>query len=422
MSNIDESGLVRCESIDTRRYVYLQTDAIAFHYRWIIERFSSVFGQQQRQNAPSGSGEHQQRNHDNVDEDDDDDGEDEREGDEEDGDKYIDDRPASCQRPHVDSPLFAADVSRGISWFLRLVAATSQRGQRYYSLYLHLDRSSSWSDAMAVLAANVGQSFPDMCNCTSILYYPGKYSRDDSVKYEPYCIRNFINELWIRDETPFDRLVISAAIVQLPMATYAPFVSVQPSYGLPGNFTELLRQEKLVDVTFKTDDGRCFPAHRCVVAARSPVFRAMFDNRWTEANKPTIAVPDVDAEVFAEVLAFIYSDVAPPSLSVKPLELLVAADRFGLSRLMTMAENQLIEQLSNDNVCDVLITADQHSRPYLKQSALIYLTQNAEAVSHTEGWNRLHNVRNLLDEVILEACRQVDDDEGLPLAKRVKTS
>ncbi|KAB8112806.1 hypothetical protein EE612_051541, partial [Oryza sativa] len=50
-------------------------------------------------------------------------------------------------------------------------------------------------------------------------------------------------------------------------------------------------------------------AHRCVLAARSPVFRAeLFGPMKESAATAVITVDDMEAEVFRALLAFIYTD------------------------------------------------------------------------------------------------------------------
>lgn len=43
------------------------------------------------------------------------------------------------------------------------------------------------------------------------------------------------------------------------------------------SLTDLLQQQRLVDVTLVADDGHLFDAHRLVLSALSPYFQQMFD-------------------------------------------------------------------------------------------------------------------------------------------------
>ena len=62
-------------------------------------------------------------------------------------------------------------------------------------------------------------------------------------------------------------------------ASLAPHLAVDPvvSILLPllQDYTKLLTDTALADVIFAVD-GQRFPVHRCVLAARSPYFKALF--------------------------------------------------------------------------------------------------------------------------------------------------
>jgi speckle-type POZ protein len=55
-----------------------------------------------------------------------------------------------------------------------------------------------------------------------------------------------------------------------------------------------------------------FRAHRCILAARSPVFAAMFSNRMAEVSSSTdgitlVHIDDITRPVFEALLRFIYT-------------------------------------------------------------------------------------------------------------------
>jgi len=72
--------------------------------------------------------------------------------------------------------------------------------------------------------------------------------------------------------------------------------------------------------------GTEFEAHKAVLAARSPVFAAMFEHEMEERKKNRVEITDVDVEVLREMLRFIYTGKSN-ALDKMADDLLAAADK-----------------------------------------------------------------------------------------------
>ncbi|XP_006498480.1 speckle-type POZ protein-like isoform X6 [Mus musculus] len=72
--------------------------------------------------------------------------------------------------------------------------------------------------------------------------------------------------------------------------------------------------------------GKEFKAHKSVLAARSPVFNAMFEHEMEECTKNRVEINDLDPEVFKEMMRFVYTGKAP-NLDKMADNLLAAADK-----------------------------------------------------------------------------------------------
>lgn len=109
---------------------------------------------------------------------------------------------------------------------------------------------------------------------------------------------------------------------------------VPPPSDLHKHLGELLQSKDGTDVTFHVS-GESFAAHKGILAARSPVFKAKFFGSMAETSSESLEIKDMEAAVFRSMLHFIYTDTVPELDSEEELEaaatmaqhLLAAADR-----------------------------------------------------------------------------------------------
>lgn len=163
-------------------------------------------------------------------------------------------------------------------------------------------------------------------------------------------IRRDTLERYLKDDSFTLRcdIVVIADANSMDTATTPPSIKVPPS-DMQQHFSDLLLAEEGTDVTFKVG-GETIAAHRCVLAARSAVFKAELFGTMKEGTTTTsvIQVDDMDAQVFRAMLGFIYSD-SPPDIEeeedadVMWQHLLIAADRYDLRRLRLICEEKLSE-------------------------------------------------------------------------------
>ncbi|TYI70496.1 hypothetical protein E1A91_D08G225400v1 [Gossypium mustelinum] len=164
------------------------------------------------------------------------------------------------------------------------------------------------------------------------------------------------------------------------------------------HFGQLLKTGKGTDVSFEVD-GEVFYAHKLVLAARSPVFRAQLFGPMKEQNTKQIKVEDIEAPVFKALLHFMYWDSLPDMQELTGLDskwvttlmsqhLLAAADRYGLERLRLLCESNLCEDVAINTVATTLALAEQHHCFQLKAVCLKFVAvpENLRAVMQTDGF------------------------------------
>ncbi|TYH82166.1 hypothetical protein ES332_D02G039500v1 [Gossypium tomentosum] len=177
-------------------------------------------------------------------------------------------------------------------------------------------------------------------------------------------------------------------------------ITVPPS-DIGQHFGKLLESGKGADVKFEVD-GETFDAHKLVLAARSPVFRAQLFGPLKDQNTQSIRVEDMEAPVFKALLHFIYWDAlldmeelmgstSKWASTLVAQHLLAAADRYALERMRLLCEAKLCEGVTINTVATTLALAEQHNCLHLKGVCLkfIALPENLKAVMQTDGFEYL---------------------------------
>ncbi|CAL4979523.1 unnamed protein product [Urochloa decumbens] len=157
------------------------------------------------------------------------------------------------------------------------------------------------------------------------------------------------------------------------------------------------RMERTVDVTFQVA-GEKFAAHRCVLAARSPVFMAELFGPMKENTMNYIRIDDMDARVFKAMLHFMYTDTMADidkedDALVITQHLLVAADTYDLERLKLICEDKLCRYIDASTVATTLALSEQHCCHGLKKACFDFLKtpSNLQAAMANEGFDHLMN-------------------------------
>ncbi|XP_046983193.1 ankyrin repeat and SOCS box protein 2-like [Schistocerca americana] len=126
-------------------------------------------------------------------------------------------------------------------------------------------------------------------------------------------------------------------------------------------------------------------AHGAVLAARSPVFAAMFQHDTLEASSGQVAIPDVEGPVMRQLLAYCYT-LRAPQLSGTAPQLLEASDKYGLSALRDLCEEQMVAQLAIENAATTGVLAVRHSCPRLTAASVAFIKAHNFQIMATRGW------------------------------------
>nr|CAB3490350.1 unnamed protein product [Digitaria exilis] len=151
----------------------------------------------------------------------------------------------------------------------------------------------------------------------------------------------------------------------------------------------LLSSGEGADVAFEVG-GETVPAHRTILAARSPVFKAELFGPARPSGEVCVWVDGIEVDVFKAMLHFVYTDSLPEVVEedgagseakkattmmteAMAQGLLAAADRYGLERLKLMCEDKLCDGIQTSSVGTLLALAEKHGCQGLKKACLDFL-------------------------------------------------
>ncbi|CAL5061886.1 unnamed protein product [Urochloa decumbens] len=198
------------------------------------------------------------------------------------------------------------------------------------------------------------------------------------------------------DVTVFNGFRAAAAAAAPPPKSKSKLAPVPPS-ELQKHLGDLLQSGRGADVVFELDGGERFPAHRCVLSARSAAVSAeLFGAGAKEGDAANgaagvVRVEGVGAGAFRALLRYAYTDALPEVERGEEnwvyADLLAAADRFSSERLKVMCANKLCVGIDAGTVKNTLALAEWHRCNGLKEACLDFLAHpaNLRAAIGTHG-------------------------------------
>ena len=128
------------------------------------------------------------------------------------------------------------------------------------------------------------------------------------------------------------------------------------------------------------------------------------NNSMVESNSGEVEIVDVSADVMELLLRYMYyDDVAKENITC---DLLIAADKYNVETLVCICVRHLAENLTNENVINVMIAGYMCNKRLLLESASRFAFENRGHLVTSQDWNDLkkENPRmaaNILSEAML---------------------
>ena len=153
-----------------------------------------------------------------------------------------------------------------------------------------------------------------------------------------------------------------------------------------GELGKVLSDDKeFTDIKIQCE-GQSFDCHMVILAARSPVFKAMFQSDMKETQTQKVTIDDFKAEVVGEMLNFIYTGNVSSQDAILDIasELLKVADKYQLDLLKNICEESLCSTLKVINCVEYLVLGDMYNAVKLKKKAMRLVVENADSISNTD--------------------------------------
>ena len=154
-------------------------------------------------------------------------------------------------------------------------------------------------------------------------------------------------------------------------------------------YGKLLEDTALADVTFAVD-GQRFPAHRCVLAARSAYFDGLFKSGrgmregGSSAGGQDIVLEEVSAGAFRVLLEFLYANRLPEEegcgQGLEAGEMVKVADRFQATGLYEHCLEQFREWMEVGTAMQRLVQAHISVLEVLEKTVMEYVVRNYHAI------------------------------------------
>ncbi|XP_045194650.2 BTB/POZ domain-containing protein 6-like [Mercenaria mercenaria] len=155
----------------------------------------------------------------------------------------------------------------------------------------------------------------------------------------------------------------------------------QQGKSLGACMVELFDRGLWTDVKFhfkNQEQEQMIQAHRIVLAARSPVFQAMFFGPCAD-GKTEIELKDVEKDIFLLFLRYIYSDTVTLN-EENASAVLGMAHYYQVSGLVKLCADFLATVITPNSYCEILTFAMFYNLTSLKTSCCSFIDSNAEQV------------------------------------------
>lgn len=144
-----------------------------------------------------------------------------------------------------------------------------------------------------------------------------------------------------------------------------------------------------------------FYAHRIILMARSSVFAAMFQHDSAEKRTGIVNILDCDVNTFQEFLEYLYSGKLEGITFDSAFQLYNTADKYNVQELKMFCTKCMMQNLTVQNICDVVVLADKYDEAVLYSTAQEFFNGKLKEILKTVEWESFLKINYRLANKLL---------------------
>ena len=299
----------------------------------------------------------------------------------------------------------ATGCAHGFEWYLKVYPRGDEEskddsGDEYVSIYLFQEGKD-----------NVIVEYEIRCHTTSRKAEKFEFSS----LYGHGCLR-FVKRSEILDKSKGYLDDLGTLNVEITIEPYVEKKSIWYPKLIESNpfTTDLFNsRDDTGDVVFDVEGKHC-KAHKNVLSFRASTLASMAD----DSDSEVVQIEGVSHGDFSILLQWIYAVLEPSQIDEvwkdqkKVTSILVAADKYECIDLKLLSESVLADKfLTKESAANLLILADSHSCPLLKEAAVNIIIENAAEIMLSEDWNLVGESNHLKQEINMYLKSDFPDEE-----------
>lgn len=149
----------------------------------------------------------------------------------------------------------------------------------------------------------------------------------------------------------------------------------------------LLNNKEYSDVRFSVGpEERIIYGHKCIISARCPFFKQMFD----EMNPDDVcSIHGISTPDFLALLEFIYTNCCSKLTQENVFDILAAANKYGLGKMTKICEDFLMKHVTVERACESMEAAVTFDLDRLFKEVMLYFEKYTLKIFKSDSFKEM---------------------------------